>query len=288
MGLVDRLPPGARRRARRRRPRQGLPLRRRLRAQRRRRPRAVVERGQHPADAGEHPRSAATSPSEMKINVWFRQGGYLFLVAHEDEQERLEQSVTLQNECGLAHPDAHAGGGAEDRPRARHEGVVAASYNPDDGVVFPWPFVWGYAHGAREARRRDRARFTDVIGFERHGRADHARASPTARRGRHPHRARQRRRRVVAADRALLGVELPNHPHRHEICSTEPLKPWLGPLVADAPSGPLLLPVDARRDRGRHRPSTSPSRRSTWAPRSLPGGSTPRAAARSCPRLRRA
>ena len=25
----------------------------------------------------------------------------------------------------------------------------------------------------------------------------------------------------------LIGVELPNHPHRHEICSTEPLKPWL-------------------------------------------------------------
>jgi sarcosine oxidase subunit beta len=35
----------------------------------------------------------------------------------------------------------------------------------------------------------------------------------------------------------LLGVALPNKPHRHEICSTEPLKPWLKPLVADLSDG---------------------------------------------------
>jgi sarcosine oxidase subunit beta len=35
----------------------------------------------------------------------------------------------------------------------------------------------------------------------------------------------------------MLGVELPNKPHRHEICSTEPLKPWLKPLVADLTDG---------------------------------------------------
>jgi sarcosine oxidase subunit beta len=35
----------------------------------------------------------------------------------------------------------------------------------------------------------------------------------------------------------LVSVELPNHPHRHEICSSEPLKPWLEPLVADLSNG---------------------------------------------------
>src|SRR5437764_5727813 len=39
--------------------------------------------------------------SEMKINVWFRQGGYLFLARTEDKRRALEQSVTLQKECGL-------------------------------------------------------------------------------------------------------------------------------------------------------------------------------------------
>jgi sarcosine oxidase subunit beta len=35
----------------------------------------------------------------------------------------------------------------------------------------------------------------------------------------------------------LAGIELPSEPHRHEICSTEPLKPWLGPLVSVLGSG---------------------------------------------------
>src|SRR5260370_22512100 len=39
--------------------------------------------------------------STMKINVWFRQGGYLFLARNEAIRARLEDSVKLQNECGL-------------------------------------------------------------------------------------------------------------------------------------------------------------------------------------------
>jgi sarcosine oxidase subunit beta len=35
----------------------------------------------------------------------------------------------------------------------------------------------------------------------------------------------------------MVDVALPNEPHRHEICSTEPLKPWLGPLVSVLDNG---------------------------------------------------
>ena len=33
-------------------------------------------------------------------------------------------------------------------------GIVGAAYNPTDGILFPWPFLWGYArqaaaHGVR-------------------------------------------------------------------------------------------------------------------------------------------
>src|SRR5437764_10174185 len=80
---------------------------------------------------------------EMKINVWFRQGGYLFLVRSEAKKRALEASVALQQSCGLRSelltareaqkvvPELAIGG---DRP------ILAASFNPDDGVVFPWPF----------------------------------------------------------------------------------------------------------------------------------------------------
>src|SRR3954466_12498196 len=38
---------------------------------------------------------------DLKINVWFRQGGYLFLVRSEEKRRALEESVKVQNECGL-------------------------------------------------------------------------------------------------------------------------------------------------------------------------------------------
>src|SRR6185295_14144482 len=119
-------------------------------------------------------------------------------------------------------------------PELSTEGVVAASFNPDDAVVFPWPFVWGYADKARELGV-DIETFADVLGFETTGpRIDAVVTS----------KGKIRTNRVINAAGAwspeiarMLGVELPNKPHRHEICSSEPLKPWLGPLVADLSNG---------------------------------------------------
>ena len=33
-------------------------------------------------------------------------------------------------------------------PELAVEPFVGACYNPSDGIVFPWPFLWGYAHAA--------------------------------------------------------------------------------------------------------------------------------------------
>jgi sarcosine oxidase subunit beta len=172
--------------------------------------------------------------SEMKINIWFRQGGYLFLVRTEAGRRTLERSVAVQNECGLATRMLSPREALDIVPELSLEGVVAASYNPEDGVVFPWPFVWGYAQGA-EKLGVEIATFTDVLGFRTRG--SRIEAVVTS-------RGEIRTSRVVNAAGAwspevarLLGVELPNRPHRHEICSTEPLKLWLKPLVADLTTG---------------------------------------------------
>lgn len=172
--------------------------------------------------------------AELKINVWFRQGGYLFLVRSEEARRTLERSVAVQNTCGLGTSMLTPKEAQKIVPELSLEGVVAASYNPDDGVVFPWPFVWGYAHGAAQLGV-DIETFTDVIGFRTTGsRIDAVVTS----------KGEIRTNRVVNAAGAwspaiakMLGVELPNHPHRHEICSTEPLKLWLKPLVADLSNG---------------------------------------------------
>ena len=171
---------------------------------------------------------------EMKINIWFRQGGYLFLVRDEAGRRTLEQSVAVQNGCGLQTRMLTPKEAQQIVPELSLDGVVAASYNGDDGVVFPWPFVWGYAQVA-EKLGVEISPFTDVVGFDTQG--SKITAVVTS-------KGKIATNRVVNAAGAwspevarLLGVELPNHPHRHEICSTEPLKPWLKPLVADLSNG---------------------------------------------------
>lgn len=190
--------------------------------------------------------------TEMKINVWFRQGGYLFLARTAERGRELEANVALQNRCGL--PTRMLDPSEVNRivPEVSVEGVRAASFNPGDGVVFPWPFVWGYARAAQDLGVTIKP-FTEVRGFDtRNGRITGVRLRPT------------RLSPLDASDEvlpagddyrvdcddvvlcagawspqvaAMVGVSLPNTPHRHEICSTEPLKPWLGPLVADLTDG---------------------------------------------------
>jgi sarcosine oxidase subunit beta len=188
--------------------------------------------------------------SELKINVWLRQGGYLFLARTPERSKALEESSKLQRECGLATrmltpreaqklvPELTT------EPSAAGPAIVAASFNPDDGVVFPWPFVWGFAQAATKLGV-DVATFTEVVGFDTSAsgsRIDAVRIRASNIPNAPVHTIRTNK--VVNACGAwspeiarLLGVELPNKPHRHEICSTEPLKPWLKPLVADLGNG---------------------------------------------------
>ena len=180
---------------------------------------------------------------EMKINVWFRQGGYLFLARTEDKRRALEGSVKLQTQHGLPTRMLTPKEAREIVPELDTDGVVAASYNPEDGVVFPWPFVWGFAQAARKLGVEVRT-FTDVVGFKTKGsRIDGVVVKNVA-----PGAAGESE--VIATHKvvnacgawspeiaSMLGVQLPNTPHRHEICSTEPLKPWLRPLVADLTDG---------------------------------------------------
>src|SRR5258707_7991231 len=107
--------------------------------------------------------------SQMKINVWFRQGGYLFLARTEEKRRALEQSVRVQNECGLMTRMLAPREAKDIVPELDVDGVIAASFNPDDGVVFPWPFLWGYAEAAKKLGV-EVSTFTDVVGFETTGR----------------------------------------------------------------------------------------------------------------------
>ncbi len=190
--------------------------------------------------------------AEMKINVWFRQGGYLFLARSADRARALEESVALQQRCGLNTRLLDAREAVQIVPELSPAGVVRASFNPDDGVLFPWPFVWGYARAAT-ALGAEIATFTEAVGFDTRGdRVVGVRVRPVGLVSYAQGDTMQPAGDTVTIEcdevvlatgawspplGAMLGLDLPNTPHRHEICSTEPLKPWLGPLVADLTDG---------------------------------------------------
>ncbi len=166
---------------------------------------------------------------EFGINIWFRQGGYLFLATEQERARQLDQAVKLHEQHGLATRLLSSGGAQELVPELDGDRIVAAAYNPDDGVLFPWPFVWGYAQGAQKLGASVHT-YTKVTAIDTDG--------GLVRRVRTDRGDIECDTVVLAAGAwspaiaQLCGVKLPNVPHKHEICATEPLKPWLGPLVS--------------------------------------------------------
>ena len=171
---------------------------------------------------------------DLGVNVWFRQGGYLFLARSAKEVTRLEKNIALQNRCGVATRMLAPSEARDIVPELDLAGIVGAAYNPTDGILFPWPFLWGYArqaaaHGARIFTQ------TAVTGLD---------AQPGGGYVVRTARGDMRARRVVNACGAwspelgkLIGVHVPTWPIRHEICSSEPLKPFLKPMVSELASG---------------------------------------------------
>lgn len=194
--------------------------------------------------------------AEMGVNVWFRQGGYLFLVKDRALLPTMEHNVAIQNNCGVPTIILSAKEAQERVPALNIEGVAAASFNPKDGVLFPWPFLWGYAHRAielgvklhtfceveaieldaeRGARVTVRAsRPQSAPANTKIDRDDDRTSEPAPRAWTRTIRAKH----VINATGAWspilarkVGVEIPNKPHRHEILTTEPLKAFLDPMV---------------------------------------------------------
>jgi sarcosine oxidase subunit beta len=171
---------------------------------------------------------------DIGVNVWFRQGGYLFLARNVEEIARLEKNIAIQNRCGVATRMLDPHQALAIVPELDLTGIVGAAYNPTDGILFPWPFLWGYArqaaaHGARIFTQ------TPVSGLD-----------PLEGGGYlvHTSRGAVRARRVINATGAwspklaqMIGVAIPTYPIRHEICSSEPLKPFLRPMVSELSSG---------------------------------------------------
>jgi sarcosine oxidase subunit beta len=170
---------------------------------------------------------------ELGINVWMRRGGYLFLARTAAARARMEKNVALQNRCDVPTRLITPAKARQIVPELEVESFQAACYNATDGIVFPWPFLWGYARAAAK-RGVSIHTGTPVTAIEP------AASGFRLRTAKGPLRAA----RVVCAAGAwspevarLAGAALPDWPVRHEILSTEPLKPFLKPMVSVLESG---------------------------------------------------
>jgi sarcosine oxidase, subunit beta len=166
---------------------------------------------------------------DLGINVWFRPGGYLFLAPDGAQVARLERNAELHVRHGMRTSLLSPEQTLEVVPHLDASRFVAASWNPDDGVVFPWPFLWGYATQAEAMGVKVRT-FSRVTGLRRSGdRLTHVETDRGAVACQLVVNAAGAWSKQVAA---LAGVATPNRPTRHEILVGEPLEPFLDPLVS--------------------------------------------------------
>ncbi|HLF17071.1 MAG TPA: FAD-binding oxidoreductase [Candidatus Thermoplasmatota archaeon] len=175
--------------------------------------------------------------AETGHNIFLRQGGYLFLTRSEEQLAGLRKATAFQNEHGVRTRLIPTSEAERLVPGLDTAGCVGATFNPDDAVLFPWPLVWGWK-AAAERRGVEVAPFTAVTGLRvAGGRVTHVETN----------------RGDVACDWVVnasgawsrtvsswVGLRLPIKPERHEILVTEPLKPFLDPMLVDLSTGYYL------------------------------------------------
>ncbi len=153
--------------------------------------------------------------------------GYLFLLSDRADVAAFERNVVLQNDLGVPSRMLDVAEAKAMSPLVSTDGLLAATYSPDDGHCTPESVVLGYATAARRLGAVLRTR-TEVLDIETN--ADGISAVVT-------NRGVIRTSAVVCAAGAwsrriggFVGVDLPVTPLRRQIVCTEPI-PDLAPVV---------------------------------------------------------
>jgi len=172
---------------------------------------------------------------EFGHNIWFRQGGYLFLAGSPGELERLSRVRNAGRAEGLPVRLVGEGEVARLVDGIAPGACLGACYLASDGTLYPYPVLWGLYEAVRalgvevalgvealEVLRDDRGALSGVLTSS--GRV----SSPTV---------------VNAAGgwsgefSRRCGLAVRNTATRHEILATEPVKAFLEPMVVRVSDG---------------------------------------------------
>ena len=172
--------------------------------------------------------------SEFGFNVWFRQGGYLFLADSAAELERLRGVDAAVRSEHLPSELLTVAQVERQVPLLSTRGLVGGSYLRSDGTLYPFPAVWGVYEAARSLGvevalgvdvRAVTVQDGRVTGVDTSNGPVGATTVVNAAGGWSGELSRR------------AGLEVPNVASRHEILATEPLKPFLEPMVVRASDG---------------------------------------------------
>lgn len=172
--------------------------------------------------------------TEFGYNVWFRQGGYLFLAATEAELERLRSVQRTVAAAGLGARVVTPGEIARLAPALDLTRVLGGTFLATDGTLYPFPAIWALYEAVRGLG------VEVVTGLEvtAVGARDGRVATVST-----PHGDVRCASVVNAAGgwsaelAGRAGLAVANRPTRHEILATEPLKPFLDPMVVRSSDG---------------------------------------------------
>ena len=171
---------------------------------------------------------------EFGFNLWFRQSGYLFLAENETELARLRAVHDLVTSEGL--PSKVLGPDGVDRlvEGIAPGSVVGGTYLATDGTLYPFPAIWGVYEAAR-AQGVEIALGVEALGVES---SDGRVVAVLTSRGRVATGVVVNAAGGWSAEFSRrAGLLAPNVATRHEILATEPMKPFLNPMVVRASDG---------------------------------------------------
>ncbi len=165
---------------------------------------------------------------EYEDDVEFRQNGYLMITYSEKEAAMLKNNLPLQKRLGIPVQFLTIEEVKEIAPAVNTERVIASTICMEDGQANPFKVTDAYARAAKRLGVNFYT-YTEVTGFRVEGNAikavltERGEISTTI---------------VVNATGAyarliskMVGHDLPVKAERHQIVVTEPLEPFLKPLV---------------------------------------------------------
>lgn len=171
--------------------------------------------------------------AELEANFWFRQGGYLFLAETEQEFMQLQRTVRFHSAYDLGTRVLDNSQIHDIVPCLETSRFIGGSFRKDDGVLFPFPLLFGYAEKLRDSNIRIETH-REVTSIRRTSEGFELGTS----------KGNLLTNRVLNAAGgwssqvgSLLGVKIPTHPVRHQIMASEPLAPFLEPMVVTLKDG---------------------------------------------------